>query len=71
MGQSLVKNYIHVIFSTKQRIPLIHQPVEEELYCCMYRIEIYSAFQGLNFSMIFFTGLRPVLMYFALSELGL
>ncbi|MCK9212381.1 MAG: IS200/IS605 family transposase [Ignavibacteriaceae bacterium] len=33
MGQSLVKNYIHIIFSTKQRVPLIHQPVEEELYC--------------------------------------
>ncbi len=32
MGQSLVKNYIHIIFSTKQRVPLIHQPVEEELY---------------------------------------
>ncbi|MBU2445234.1 MAG: IS200/IS605 family transposase [Bacteroidetes bacterium] len=32
MGQSLVKNYIHVIFSTKQRVPLIHQPVQDELY---------------------------------------
>ena len=32
MGQSLVKNYVHIIFSTKQRVPLIHQTVEEELY---------------------------------------
>lgn len=32
MGQSLVKNYIHLIFSTKQRVPLIHQSVEDELY---------------------------------------
>jgi len=32
MGQSLVKNYLHIIFSTKQRVPLIHQLVEVELY---------------------------------------
>ena len=32
MGQSLVKNFIHIIFSTKQRTPLIHQPVQDELY---------------------------------------
>jgi putative transposase len=32
MGQSLVKNYIHIIFSTKLRQPLIHSPVEEELH---------------------------------------
>ena len=32
MGQSLVKNYIHITFSTKHRVPLIHQPVEDELY---------------------------------------
>lgn len=32
MGQSLVKNYIHIIFSTKNREPLIHPPVEVELY---------------------------------------
>lgn len=49
MGQSLVKNYIHVIFSTKQRIPLIHQPVEEELYSYMYGTEIYPALSGLEF----------------------
>lgn len=32
MGQSLVKNYIHIVFSTKHRQPLIHPPVEEELH---------------------------------------
>ena len=32
MGQSLVKNYIHIVFSTKYRKPLIHQSVENELY---------------------------------------
>ncbi|MDR0307561.1 MAG: IS200/IS605 family transposase [Chitinispirillales bacterium] len=32
MGQSLVKNYIHIVFSTKYRIPHIHPPVETELH---------------------------------------
>lgn len=32
MGQSLVKNYIHIVFSTKDRQPLIQPPVEEELH---------------------------------------
>ncbi len=32
MGQSLVKNYIHIVFSTKHRKPLIHLSVEAELY---------------------------------------
>lgn len=32
MGQSLVKNYIHIVFSTKKRIPLINPPVEGELH---------------------------------------
>ncbi len=32
MGQSLVKNYIHIVFSTKYRNPLIHHSVREELY---------------------------------------
>ena len=32
MGQSLVKNYIHITFSTKNRAPLIHPPVQRELY---------------------------------------
>ncbi|GEO05705.1 transposase [Adhaeribacter aerolatus] len=32
MGQSLVKNYIHLIFSTKHRMPLIQPRVEAELH---------------------------------------
>ncbi len=32
MGQSLAKNYLHIVFSTKHREPLIHPPVEEELH---------------------------------------
>ncbi len=32
MGQSLAKNYIHIIFSTKNRMPLIKEPVQTELY---------------------------------------
>ena len=32
MGQSLVKNYLHIIFSTKYRQPLISDAVEGELY---------------------------------------
>ncbi len=32
MGQSLVKNYIHIIFSTKHRVPLIYHPFENELH---------------------------------------
>ena len=32
MGQSLVKNYIHIVFSTKHRKPLIYPPVEVELH---------------------------------------
>ena len=32
MGQSLVKNYIHIIFSTKYRQQLIKPPYEEELH---------------------------------------
>ncbi len=32
MGQSLVKNYIHIIFSTKNREPLIHPPYEDEIH---------------------------------------
>lgn len=32
MGQSLVKNYIHIIFSTKHRAVLIHPPVQDELF---------------------------------------
>lgn len=32
MGQSLVKNYIHIVFSTKYRTPMIKAPYEEELH---------------------------------------
>ena len=32
MPQSLVKNYIHIIFSTKYREELIYPPAEDELY---------------------------------------
>lgn len=32
MGQSLVKNYIHIIFSTKHRMPFIYPPIEEQLH---------------------------------------
>ena len=32
MGQSLVQNYLHLIFSTKNRLPLIFPPFEEELH---------------------------------------
>src|ERR1700748_2925212 len=32
MGQSLVKNYIHIVFSTKHREPLIFPPYEAELH---------------------------------------
>lgn len=32
MGQSLVKNYLHIVFSTKYRQPLITDVIENELY---------------------------------------
>jgi putative transposase len=32
MGQSLVKNYIHIVFSTKHRQPIILPEYEHELY---------------------------------------
>ncbi len=32
MGQSLVQNYIHIVFSTKHREPLIKPPYENELH---------------------------------------
>ena len=32
MGQSLVKNYIHLVFSTKYRQPWTQPPVESELH---------------------------------------
>lgn len=35
MGQSLVKNYIHMVFSTKHRHPLILPDIENELHAYM------------------------------------
>ena len=32
MGQSLTKNYIHIVFSTKHRVPLIDDNIEVELH---------------------------------------
>lgn len=32
MSQSLVKNYVHIVFSTKYRKPLIHPPYEAALH---------------------------------------
>ncbi|WP_339793508.1 MAG: IS200/IS605 family transposase [Imperialibacter sp.] len=32
MPQSLVKNYVHIVFSTKHREPLIYPPFEDELH---------------------------------------
>ena len=32
MSHSLVKNYVHITFSTKYRQPLINKSVEEKLY---------------------------------------
>lgn len=32
MGQSLVKNYLHIIFSTKNRQPFIQPDIEHELH---------------------------------------
>lgn len=32
MAQSLVRNYVHIVFSTKGRAPLIYAPFEKKLY---------------------------------------
>ena len=32
MGQSLVKNYLHITFSTKHREPFIYESVQDELF---------------------------------------
>ncbi|MES2779099.1 MAG: IS200/IS605 family transposase [Bacteroidota bacterium] len=32
MGQSLVKNYVHIVFSTKYREPFIQESLDNELY---------------------------------------
>lgn len=50
MGQSLVKNYIHIVFSTKYREPLIHPPLESELHSYIAgicnKLECYSVIVG-------------------------
>ena len=33
MPQSLVKNYMHITFSTKNRYPFIDKRIQEELFC--------------------------------------
>lgn len=38
MGQSLVKNYIHIVFSTKHREPLIYPPHEQALHAYLAAI---------------------------------
>jgi putative transposase len=35
MGQSLVKNYVHIVFSTKHRQPFIHDGIAEDLFAYM------------------------------------
>lgn len=35
MGQSLVANYVHIVFSTKHRELMIDQAIENELYSCL------------------------------------
>jgi len=32
MSQSLARNFVHIVFSTKHRQPLIHEPVQSELH---------------------------------------
>lgn len=38
MGQSLVKNYVHIVFSTKYREPSIRPPYDQELYAYLGKI---------------------------------
>ncbi|MFY1046615.1 IS200/IS605 family transposase [Chryseobacterium sp. GP-SGM7] len=38
MSQSLVKNYVHIIFSTKHRNDFIDESIEEELFAYIYTI---------------------------------
>ena len=50
MGQSLVKNYVHIVFSTKYREPLIYPPLECELHSYIAgtcnKLECYSLAVG-------------------------
>jgi putative transposase len=32
MGQSLAKNYVHIIFSTKHRQPILYDPIRRDLF---------------------------------------
>ena len=38
MAQTLVKNYLHIVFSTKRRGPFIHPSIEKELHFYMIGI---------------------------------
>ena len=38
MGQSLVKNYVHIVFSTKYREQLIFSPYDKELHSYLWEI---------------------------------
>lgn len=50
MGQTLIKNYIHIVFSTKHRKPLITEDIEEELFAYIVGVcnnhECYSVRVG-------------------------
>jgi REP element-mobilizing transposase RayT len=50
MGQTLIKNYIHIVFSTKHRKPLITEDIEEELFAYIVgvcnNLECYSVRVG-------------------------
>ena len=37
MPQSLIRNYVHLVFSTKYREQLIYPPIEDELYAYLGR----------------------------------
>ena len=49
MGQSLVKNYIHIVFSTKHRIPMIDDDIESELFGYLGGISMNGKFGIDNF----------------------
>jgi len=38
MGQSLVRNIVHITFSTKHRQPFIHERIEQRLYAYLAKI---------------------------------
>ncbi|HMQ79444.1 MAG TPA: hypothetical protein PKE39_08110 [Ignavibacteria bacterium] len=52
MGQSLSKNFVHIIFGTKNLFPFIKPPVETELYSYIggicSGIECITPLQGLS-----------------------